>query len=131
MVVWTSPNYSVSPGGEASEGDDAPTYGRKQSMSDSAAARPATTKSIAGRFREPSLKGINSSEQFEQRIRVIPPATRLLAVSAAVVCLAALAWAVFGAVPTRVIGRGVLLSDSRGKFFRRRHCGWACGRDAR
>src|SRR5262245_40916067 len=85
-------------------------------MSDSAAARPATTKSIAGRFKEPSLKGINSSDQFEQRIRVIPPAPRLLAVSAAVVCLAALAWAVFGAIPTRVIGRGVVLSTQEGNF---------------
>lgn len=85
-------------------------------MSDSAAARPTTTNSIAGRFKEPSLKGINSSDQFEQRIRVIPPATRLLAVSAAVVCLAALAWAVFGAIPTRVIGRGVVLSTQEGNF---------------
>ena len=85
-------------------------------MSDSAVADPATRKGVAGRFKEPALKGINSSEQFDQRIRVIPPATRLLAASTAVVCLAALAWAVFGSIPTRVIGRGVVLSDQEGNF---------------
>jgi HlyD family secretion protein len=85
-------------------------------MSDSARGEPATGKGIAGRFREPVLKGINSSEQFDQRIRVIPPATRVLAASTAVVCLAALVWAVFGSVPTRVIGRGVVLSAQEGNF---------------
>ncbi len=85
-------------------------------MSDQAAARPAITKGVAGGLREPALKGINSSEQFDQRIRVIPPATRLLAVSAAIVCLAALVWAVFGEIPTRVMGRGVVLSAQEGNF---------------
>jgi HlyD family secretion protein len=85
-------------------------------MSDSARGELATGKGIAGRFKEPALKGINSSEQFGQRIKVIPPATRLLAASTAVICLAALVWAVFGAVPTRVIGRGVVLSAQEGNF---------------
>lgn len=85
-------------------------------MSDSAAVRLASSKGIAGGLREPALKGINSSKQFDQRIRVIPPATRLLAASMAIVCLAALAWAVFGAIPTRVIGRGVVLSTQEGNF---------------
>src|SRR5262249_50964815 len=84
-------------------------------MTNTAGSGPST-KSIAGRFREPALKGINSSEQFDQRIRVIPPATRVLAASTAIVCLAALFWAVFGSVPTRVIGRGVMLSDQEGNF---------------
>ena len=85
-------------------------------MSESAVSDPATSKHIAGRFREPTLKGINSSEGFDQRIRVIPPATRVLAASTAIVCVAALVWAVFGSVPTRVIGRGVVLSDQEGNF---------------
>ena len=105
MVVLAELGFLVSKGGEARGRDDAPTYGRKQSMSDSAVAAPATVKGVTGRFKEPALKGINSSEPFDQRIRVIPPATRLLAASTAVVCLAALAWAVFGSIPTRVIGR--------------------------
>ena len=85
-------------------------------MSESAVSDPATSKHIPGRFREPTLKGINSSEGFDQRIRVIPPATRVLAASTAIVCVAALVWAVFGSVPTRVIGRGVMLSDQEGNF---------------
>lgn len=116
MVVLAELGFLVSKGGEARGRDDAPTYGRKQSMSDSAVAAPATVKGVTGRFKEPALKGINSSEPFDQRIRVIPPATRLLAASTAVVCLAALAWAVFGSIPTRVIGRGVVLSDQEGNF---------------
>ena len=85
-------------------------------MSVSTAARPATGKEGESRFKEPALKGINSSQQFDQRIRIIPPATRLLAASAAIVCLAALAWAVFGSIPTRVMGRGVVLSTQEGNF---------------
>jgi HlyD family secretion protein len=85
-------------------------------MSVSTTTRPAAGKDGAGRFKEPALKGINSSQQFDQRIRIIPPATRLLAASAAIVCLAALAWAVFGSIPTRVIGRGVVLSTQEGNF---------------
>jgi HlyD family secretion protein len=41
---------------------------------------------------------------------------RLLAASTAVIIVAALAWAVFGSVPTQVVGRGVLLSDKEGNF---------------
>ncbi|MCA0303897.1 MAG: NHLP bacteriocin system secretion protein [Proteobacteria bacterium] len=84
-------------------------------MTDSAAARPATVQRASGRFREPALKGIGASES-DQRIRVIPPATRWLAGSTAVVCLAALTWGVFGSIPTRVTGRGVVLSDQEGNF---------------
>lgn len=90
-------------------------------MSDPAASQSGTGqrptgKRITGRFGEPALKGINSSEEPGERIRVIPPATRVLAASTAIVCLAALFWAVFGSVPTRVTGRGVLLSDQQGNF---------------
>jgi len=85
-------------------------------MSETAVASPAARKDVAGRFKEPALKGINSSDQFDQRIRVIPPATRVLAASTAVVCIAALVWAVFGSVPTRVTGHGVVLSAKEGNF---------------
>jgi HlyD family secretion protein len=67
-------------------------------------------------FRDAALERLNSPEQLDQRIGVIPPAMRLLAASTSVIILAALAWAVFGSVPTRVAGRGVLLSDQEGNF---------------
>jgi HlyD family secretion protein len=67
-------------------------------------------------FRDAALERLNSPEQLDQRIRVIPPAMRLLAASTAVIILAALAWAVFGSVPTRVFGRGVLVADKEGNY---------------
>jgi len=72
----------------------------------------------AGRriFREAALERLHSPEQLDQRIGLIPPAMRLLAASATVIILAALAWAVFGTVPTRATGRGVLLADRAGNF---------------
>ena len=51
-----------------------------------------------------------------ERIAVIPPAMRMAAASATIVVLAALVWAVFGSVPTRVEGSGVVLADREGNF---------------
>ena len=67
-------------------------------------------------FRDAAIERFNSPEQLDQRIGVIPPAMRQLAASTTVIILAALAWAVFGSVPTRVVGSGVLLSDKEGNF---------------
>src|SRR5216684_7008245 len=82
-------------------------------MSDSQGPAADTSKRI---FRDAALERLNSPEQLDQRIGVIPPAMRLLAASTAVIIVAALAWAVFGSVPTQVVGRGVLLSDKEGNF---------------
>lgn len=60
--------------------------------------------------------GADSSEQFNDRIGVIPPAMRALAASTTVVIAAALVWAVFGLVPTRVPGNGLILADLEGNF---------------
>ncbi len=51
-----------------------------------------------------------------ERIAVIPPAMRMAAASATIVVLAALVWAVFGSVPTRVEGSGVVLANREGNF---------------
>jgi HlyD family secretion protein len=67
-------------------------------------------------FRDAALERLNSPEQFDQRISLISPAMRLLAASATVIILGALVWGVFGSVPTRAIGRGVLLSSKGGNF---------------
>ena len=85
-------------------------------MNDPSGSRSASNESIAGKYEEPTLTGIDSTEELGQPIRVIPPATRLLAVATTIVCLAAIFWAVFGSVPTRIIGRGVVLSDEEGNF---------------
>jgi multidrug efflux pump subunit AcrA (membrane-fusion protein) len=82
-------------------------------MSDSQGPAADTSKRI---FRDAALERLNSPEQLDQRIGVIPPAMRLLAASTAVIIVAALAWAVFGSVPTRVIARGVLIADKEGNY---------------
>jgi HlyD family secretion protein len=64
-------------------------------------------------FRGEALKRFYSPEQLDQRIRLIPPAMRVMAVSLAIVVVAGLVWAVFGVVPTRVTGEGVLLADGK------------------
>jgi HlyD family secretion protein len=82
-------------------------------MSDSQKPAADASKRI---FRDAALERLNSPEQLDQRIGVIPPAMRLLAASTAVMIVAALVWAVFGSVPTRVIGRGVLIADKEGNY---------------
>jgi HlyD family secretion protein len=67
-------------------------------------------------FRAAALERLNSPERLDQRIAVIPPGMRLLAAATTVIVVAALAWGVFGSIPTRVVGRGVLLSDTEGNF---------------
>ena len=69
-----------------------------------------------GIFRDAALARLNSPEQLNQRIAIIPPGMRLLGAALAVIVLACLAWGVFGSIPTRVSGRGVLLSDKEGNF---------------
>jgi HlyD family secretion protein len=67
-------------------------------------------------FRNAALERLNSPEQLDQRIGLIPPAMRLLAASAALIIGAALVWGVFGTVPTRTLGHGVLLADKAGNL---------------
>lgn len=77
---------------------------------------PKTDRRTVAKGEETALQGINTSEQFKQRIGVIPPAMQVLAASMTILVLAALVWAVFGSVPTRVVGRGVVLADMEGNF---------------
>ena len=75
---------------------------------------PARQSSL---FREAALARLNSPEQqLDQRIRLVPPAMRLLALAAAAIIVAGLVWAVYGSILTRASGRGVLLSDGKGSF---------------
>jgi|LNFM01.1.fsa_nt_gb HlyD family secretion protein len=67
-------------------------------------------------FREDALDRLNSPEQLDQRIRLVPPVMRLLAIAAALIIAAGLVWGVFGTIPTRAGGSGVLLSDGKGSY---------------
>ena len=67
-------------------------------------------------FREEALERLKSPEQLDQRISLIPQGMRLMLLSASVIIAAALVWAVFGSVPERALGQGVLLADREGNF---------------
>jgi HlyD family secretion protein len=58
-------------------------------------------------------KRFTSPDHLDQRINLIPPAMRVMALSATVLVIAGLVWAFFGSVPTRATGRGVLLADGK------------------
>ncbi len=77
-------------------------------------------------FREEALERLKSPEQLDQRISLIPQGMRLMLLSASVIIAAALVWAVFGSVPERALGQGVLLADreetSPSRRFRRASC---------
>jgi HlyD family secretion protein len=79
--------------------------------------QPGLGAATGGRiFREAALERLKSPEQLDQRIGLIPTGMRLLAASVAVIIVAVLAWAVLGSVPTRALGKGVLLADRDGNF---------------
>ncbi|CAN5779501.1 hypothetical protein BH11PSE3_BH11PSE3_10130 [soil metagenome] len=80
------------------------------------AATPRKDSRSAAKVGETSRKRLNSSEQLNDRISVIPPAMRMFAASTTIVIAAALVWAVFGSVPTRVFGTGVVLADMEGNY---------------
>jgi len=82
-------------------------------MSDQPQLQADTGKGI---FRSAALAGLNSPEQLDQPISLIPTGMRLLVGALALIILACLAWAVFGSVPTRVTGRGVLIADEEGNY---------------
>ena len=67
-------------------------------------------------FREEALERLKSPEQLDRRISLIPQGMRLMLLSASVIIAAALVWAVFGSVPERALGQGVLLADREGNF---------------
>ena len=64
-------------------------------------------------FRSEALRRLRSSDQLTERIVLIPPAMRMMVASLTVIIAAGLIWGMFGSVPTRVIGHGVLLADGK------------------
>jgi NHLM bacteriocin system secretion protein len=64
-------------------------------------------------FRSEALRRLRSSDQLTERIVLIPPAMRMMVASLTIIIAAGLIWGMFGSVPTRVIGHGVLLADGK------------------
>jgi HlyD family secretion protein len=65
-----------------------------------------------GLFREKALARFASPEQLDQLLRISSPAGRLALAAAAALFACALAWGVFGSLPTKVTGQGILLRSS-------------------
>jgi HlyD family secretion protein len=63
-----------------------------------------------------ALERLNSPEQLDQRIALIPPGMWVMAIAAAVIVVSGFVWAIFGSVPTRATGHGILLADAKGSF---------------
>ncbi|MBS0537652.1 MAG: NHLP bacteriocin system secretion protein [Proteobacteria bacterium] len=85
-------------------------------MKESPASAPQPGATRQGLFREASLARLNSPEQLDRRIVVIPAGMRIFTIGLTIVILGGLTWSIFGSVPTRVLGRGVLLADEEGDF---------------
>jgi HlyD family secretion protein len=67
-------------------------------------------------FRGAALKQLRSPEQIDQRARLIPAAMRAMAAATAIVLAAVLSWSVFGSIPTRVSGQGIMVDDGEGAY---------------
>lgn len=65
-------------------------------------------------FREAALKKVSSPEQLDRLMPVTRPRGWVALGALAAVLAAALGWGIYGAVPTRVGGRGILLEQGGG-----------------
>ena len=60
-------------------------------------------------FRESALERLNSPEQLDEAIRITSPTSWLAALGLLAVVGSAVAWSIFGTVPTRVNGDGIIV----------------------
>src|ERR1041384_650676 len=94
--------------------DGAGSRGGYRSSGGSMAEQAPSTPDPSGIvFRSEALRRLRSSDQLTERIVLIPPAMRMMVASLTVIVAAGLIWGLFGSVPTRVIGPGVLLADGK------------------
>src|SRR4029453_5949355 len=64
-------------------------------------------------FRSEALRRLRSSDQLTEPIVLIPAAMGMMGASLPIIIAPGLIWGMFGSVPTRVIGHGVLLADGK------------------
>lgn len=60
-------------------------------------------------FRKNALDALSSPEQLDQPLRLLRPGQWLLLLSLGCFCLTVVLWSVFGRLPVRISGRGVLI----------------------
>jgi HlyD family secretion protein len=62
-------------------------------------------------FRQSALEKLNSPEKLDEAIRITSPTGWLAALGILLLIAAALTWGIFGSVPTRLTGNGIILYD--------------------
>ncbi|KTD51080.1 NHLP bacteriocin system secretion protein [Legionella quateirensis] len=62
------------------------------------------------RFRKEALKQLSSPEQLDQLIQVVTPRSWIIAGTCYLVLFVVFLWSIFGSIPTRVEGQGILLA---------------------
>ncbi|MBI2926708.1 MAG: NHLP bacteriocin system secretion protein [Verrucomicrobia bacterium] len=63
-------------------------------------------------FRQSALDKLSSPEQLDQLMQVTTPKSWLALAACAALVLTAIAWSIFGSIPTTVSGRGILIKES-------------------
>ncbi len=63
------------------------------------------------KYREAALKQFTSPDQLDQLIQVVTPRSWLIAGTLYAILLIVLLWSIFGSIPTRVEGPGILLAS--------------------
>jgi len=61
-------------------------------------------------FRQAALERLSSPEQLDQLMRIVQPMGWTILLALGLLLLAAILWGVFGSIPTRVVGQGILLA---------------------
>src|SRR5437016_6274350 len=64
------------------------------------------------KFRKEALAALGTPEQLDQLIQVVPPRAWIMLSAFYIILISLLIWGIFGSIPTRVEGKGVLLVEN-------------------
>lgn len=64
-------------------------------------------------FRQAALDRLSSPEQLDERMQVTPPSAWMALAAVGLLLLSAIAWSIFGRLPTAVHGEGILIRGGR------------------
>lgn len=71
-----------------------------------------TTKASELKFRQQALEALHAPDQIDTLIQVVSPRAWIMLVSFYVLLVSLIVWGIFGSIPTRVEGKGILLVEN-------------------
>ncbi|MBP9764090.1 MAG: NHLP bacteriocin system secretion protein [Gammaproteobacteria bacterium] len=71
-----------------------------------------TTKASELKFRQQALEALHAPDQIDKLIQVVSPRAWIMLVSFYVLLVSLIVWGIFGSIPTRVEGKGILLVEN-------------------